>query len=430
MSRGSELPPLRVEQALTLLPDLDALVPLRALLVSTSKAGGPGLSPEWPDRTVGKRSLELDHLRARLPQAIARVNHHFSSLYEAALAALEAERRGDLPGAVEELIRSGSAEQQVGRYGQARLWYDHALRVAEYLRDRRPEVRVLLELGRLEQHRGRLDQSARCCQRALVLAEVESDRTSMALACQGLGDVSLHNGQPMGAGSWYSRGLTLSQDPGLTADLTLGLAEVARRRQQPEVALERLTEARRAFAERKDAVGMARALLCQARLAAGAARAPEALGLLQEALASLRDVPDRQALELEARLEIGHIYLSQGRLPDVEHEVRRAEEVAIEHNLIRELAALYLLLGEVRARQGDESGFVFFENAIALCRGQEPARDLEAEAYLAYARFRRALGDPEEARACLERGRDILESLGTTPGLVQIQAELARLAPA
>ncbi|HKV75936.1 MAG TPA: tetratricopeptide repeat protein [Gemmatimonadales bacterium] len=427
MSRGSEFPPLRVEQALNLLPDLDALVPLRALLVSTSRAVGPGISPESPDRTVGKRQLELDYLRSRLPQAVARVSHHFSSLYEAALAALEAEQRGDLSAAVEELIRSGNAEQQVGRFGQARLWYDHALRVAEFLRDRRPEVRVLLAIARLEQQRGRLDQAGRCCQRALVLAEAESDRLSVALACEGLGNISLTTGQAVGAGSWFSRGMEFSDEPGLTARFALGLAEVARRRKMEEVAMQRLDQARRAFTELRDSEGLARALLCQGRLSAGREKNSEALASLQEALACLRDAPGRQALEIEVRLEIGRIYLAEGRLLDVEHEVRRAEELAIAHNLTRALASLYLLLGEVRQRQGDDSGFVFFENAIALCRGAEPARDLEGAAYLAYARFRRALGDADEARACLERGREILESLGDSGAVARAGAEMAEL---
>jgi tetratricopeptide (TPR) repeat protein len=429
VNRAFELPPLRVEQALNLLPDLDALVPLRALLVSTSQAAGPGLSRDWPDLTVGKRHLELEHLRARLPQAIARINAHFNTLYESALAALEAEQRGDLAAAVDQMIRSGNSEQEVGRFGQARLWFDHALQVAEQLRDRRPEVRVLLEIARLERRRGRLDQSGRCCQRALVLAEAVSDRSSVAEACQGLGDVALAADQPVGAGSWYSRALGFSDDPGLSAELELGLSEVARRRGAGEAALPRVEQARRAFAALNDTAGVARALLCRGRLAAAAGRTSEALGSLQEALASLRDVPGRQPLEIEVRLEIARIYLFAERLPDVEHEARRAEELAIAHNLIRELATLYLLLGEVRKRQGDESGFVFFENAIALCRGREPARHLEAEAYLSYAEFRRALRDPEEARVCLERGRDIFESLGDMGGLARVRAALGELPP-
>jgi tetratricopeptide (TPR) repeat protein len=226
----------------------------------------------------------------------------------------------------------------------------------------------------------------------------------------------------MGAASWYTRGLGFSDDSGLTAELALGLAEVARRLGTPDVALQRLDQARRAFAALENPAGIARVLLCQARIAAAADRTSEALGALQEALASLRDVPGRQPLEIEVRLEIGRIYLAAGWLPDVEHEVRRAEEEAITHNLSRELVRVYLLLGEVRRRQGDESGFVFFENAIALCRGLEPALDLEGEVYLAYGRFRETLGELEEARACLERGRDIRISLGDSAALAAVSS--------
>lgn len=429
MSRASEPPPLRVEQALRLLPDLDALVPLRALLIATSQSLDPGTSPGWPDRTVGKRRLELEQLRDRLPQAIARVASHFTALYEAAVGALEAEQRGDLASAVRELVRSGESELSVGRYGQARLWYDHALRFAEELRDRRPEIRVLLQIGQLEQARGRLDQSARCCQRALVLAEAESDRASVALACQGLGDVALASGQPVGAGSWYARGLGFSDEARLTAELNLGLAEVARQRGLEEVALGRLDRTRRAFAALNHAEGLARVHLCEGQLEAGRGRRQEALGCFQEALGRLRDAPGRHALEIAVGLEICRIHLDEERLPDAEDEARRGEELAIAHNLTRELARLYLILGEIRGRRRDESGFVFFENAIDLSRGLEPARDLEGEAYLQYARFRRAIGEPDEARACLDRAREIFESLGETGALARVRSEFDELTP-
>jgi hypothetical protein len=87
-------------------------------------------------------------------------------------------------------------------------------------------------------------------------------------------------------------------------------------------------------------------------------------------------------------------------------------------------------MGKVRGLQGDDTGFVFFEKAVELCRGTNPTPKLEAEAYMAYALFRDGFGDREEARAYLERAREILETLTDGPSLERIDNELRRIRPA
>ena len=55
----SPLPPVRVEQALRLLPELEVLLPLRSLILAASR---PEEQAQWashgPYLTVGKRSVE------------------------------------------------------------------------------------------------------------------------------------------------------------------------------------------------------------------------------------------------------------------------------------------------------------------------------------------------------------------------------------
>jgi tetratricopeptide (TPR) repeat protein len=246
----------------------------------------------------------------------------------------------------------------------------------------------------------------------------------VALACQGLGNVALANAQPLGAEAWYGRAVRFADDVSVAAELALGLAEVARLRGQTEIALGRLERARDTFAMLGDSEGLARVLLCEGRLEAAQGRHQHALRSFREALGRLRDTHGRHALEITVGREISLIHLEDGRLPDAEDEVRRAEELAVARNLTRELARLYLILGAVRSRQGNESGFIFFENAIELCRGLEPARDLEAESYLEYSRFRRATGEADEANAYLDRAREILEPMGDSPLLTKVRAEL------
>jgi hypothetical protein len=88
---------------------------------------------------------------------------------------------------------------------------------------------------------------------------------------------------------------------------------------------------------------------------------------------------------------------------------------------------VYVIMGRLRGRQGDENGFVFFEQAIELCRSGEPARRLEADVYREYATFRTTMGDRHEARAYLERARDLLEPFGDDVALDRINQDLRQL---
>jgi len=139
-------------------------------------------------------------------------------------------------------------------------------------------------------------------------------------------------------------------------------------------------------------------------------------------------VTDRDpVLELSVRLRLAELYLDLDRLPDAEDETRRAEDVAITCQQTRWLARVYLIMGKIRGRQGDENGFVFFEQAIDLCRSGEPARRLEADVYREYARFRAIMGDRDEARAYLERARELLEPFGDAAARERIDEDLQRL---
>ena len=63
-------PPVRVDKALGLLPELEALVPLRALLVSIARpADGALWASSGPYLTLGKRGIQPDELARRMPQA-------------------------------------------------------------------------------------------------------------------------------------------------------------------------------------------------------------------------------------------------------------------------------------------------------------------------------------------------------------------------
>lgn len=387
---------------------MDALAPLRAFLVSTSRSRA---SAE-PQETVGKRYIQGGDLTDLVPRAVARVSEHFAALYGCAVEALEAEQHGDLGAAVRALLRAGLWEERVGRYQQSGAWYYHARRIAEGLRDRRPEIESLRHLGHLEAARGYLEAAARLYERSYRLAENELDNEGATLACEGQGEVAVAQSKWQGAEAWYTRGLRfVGEDHPLAARLYLGLSRVARQRDQPQLAVDRLKHARHLFEQLQHGEGMVLSLKAAGDLEAAQSHHAEALTLYLEALNKLPRAGGTPELEMEIRLRICELFVSWGRLPDAEDHVRRAEETAIMNNLTAQLARLYVLMGKLRGRQGDEQGFVFFEKAIELCQGAEPAPRLEAEVYREYGLFRTELGERDEGLAYLQRAREILETL-------------------
>ena len=428
---GSQPPPqlLRVEQALRLLPDVEDLAPLRGFVVSLSSSRSPeAWAAAEPNRTIGKRTLDPTTLRARVPQVLNRVTGRVAVLYDAAVDALESEQSGDFSQAVRALVRAGAYEEQSVRYSQAHAWYRQALGVAEQLRDRQPEMEALCHLGRLEASRGYLDEGARAFQRSLALAEAELDNEHAAGACKGLGDVLFAQSQWAGAEAWFARGLQYAKsNRAMAGSLSLGLGQAAQRRGEHGVAVERMRWALENFAAVGDNAGVIRTLLARGLMEAAEGKTAEALATYREALSHLPVSDPDPVLELSVRLRLAELYIDLGRLPDADDETRRAEDLAITHQQPRWLARTYVIMGKLRGRQGDENGFVFFEQAIELCRSGEPARRLEADVYREYAGFRTTMGDRHEARAYLERARDLLEPFGDAVALDRIEQELRQL---
>jgi tetratricopeptide (TPR) repeat protein len=419
---------LRVEQALRLLPEVAFTEPLRALLAAASR---PEHSEAWtsePCGTVGKRLLDLSEVRMRLPEAVQRISERLAMLYEAAVDVLEAEQRGDMAGAVRALLRAGELEESTGRWTQACPWYLHALGIAEELRDRRPEIEALQRVGRADSARGHLERAGRSFQRSLALAEAELDAEGVALACQGLGDVAVARSQWAGAEAWFAKGLEyVGGDHLLVARLTLALGRVALARGLDEVAGERLVRALKTFVSAADAEGHVRVLHAQALVASHRGQIAEVFARHAEALERLREVPAAASLEIEIRLSFGEVLLGAYRLLDAEDQLRRAEELAIAHDLPQLLARLYVVLGKVRSARGDENGFVFFEKALELCAGLEPAPRLAADVWLEYARFRSSLGEFNEARAYFESARSLLQRFDEVHAVMRVEDELGQL---
>ena len=423
-------PALRVERALRLLPDLEALTPLRALLVATSRAdAGAQWASSGPYLTMGKRGVDPGELRRRLDETLEQITEHLSLLYHAYVDALEALSAGDPAPAVAALVRAGHAEEGPGRLSQAREWYEVALKLADELQDRRPEIAILGALGRLARTQGHFQQGARYFQRCLALAEAEFDQSGVAEACAGLGSLAAAQGQWGGARAWYRKGLTAAQagrDLKKIGHLYHRLASVDYHDGDTAAALEHLQEARRSVESIQDAEGLARVLAAQGDVESDQGQADAAALSYREGLAWARRAAAPE-VECAILIRLAVFHLTGDRFHEAEEELRRAEQTAIAHTLSRRLVQVYTLMGKLRGRQKDETGFVFFEQAIELCRGAERAPSAEGRLYHEYGNFRSMLGSPDEARAYLEKARAIFESLGETGELEGVEADLERI---
>jgi tetratricopeptide (TPR) repeat protein len=379
--------------------------------------------------TICKRDVEPSELRSRLDVLLQRVNRQLAEQYDAAITVIDRCQRGENAVAVTVLLAGGAREERAGRLAAARAWYSVALGIAEGLSDRHPEIATLLALGGIDRRGGAFAAAARTYQRCLALAEAEGDVAGALGATLSLGEIAITLGNTAGARAWCTRGLRQAQG----ADLRVMIgrvhrlfAAVALREGDLREAQEALLAARACFRADEDAADLARVLLTEGTLHEALDDRAAAAADYREALMwTLLDasVPE---LELAIRLGLARLHTRGDRLLEAEEEMRRAEERALEEGLSSWLVRIYVRMGETRGRARDEDGFVFFEQAIELCRSLECTSLLEAEVYRAYGDFREALGDLETAGACFERAERILQPLGTAvdPALLAVSALL------
>jgi tetratricopeptide (TPR) repeat protein len=424
-------PPLRVERALRVLPDLATLLPLRALLIASSRPDRRGVwASAGPYLTVGKHLVQPAELAAHVPKLLEQVQTHLAALYAAVIEALEAEQRGDPGAEVAALMRAAQREELLGRLSEARRWCESALTVSGSLQDRRAETEVLLSLGRLCLALGQYPDSARHYQRAFALAEAEFDQSEVIEAAEGLARIALAQESWPGAQAWFSRALRLAEagdNATHVAQLQQQIATVALGRGDLTAAREQLARAREGCEALGMPLEMARVLSTEALLNARLGSPPRAVAAYREALAWIRRAGGQAKLEATIRLDLAALYLESERYLEAEQEARGAERLAITHNLTRHLVEVYTFLGRVRGHQRDETGFVFFEQALELCRGLDRSPAVAGQVYYAYAAFRERIGQPADARELLQHARTSFEPLGEVPQLERVRADLARL---
>lgn len=420
-------PHLLVERALALVPDLEEFLPLNDALIGASRVDADKVwarSGEYA--TIGKRVVDTQRLEAMVETLLARSQERLRALFDLVLAAIRAQREGDAGGAAELLIRAGEMEEGERRLEKAERIYRLALGISRDLRARDPHVLALRRLGRAARAAGRLDQAWSWYEQSFALAADAMDVAGQVIACQGLGNVCDDRGERERARLWWERGLEMAAglgDPALEWPLLANLSVLGMLEGD-------LPEAERLLARARERI--------EATAAPGAGlywRNNRGLLLLEHGDAVEAEAVFREALaeadghwELTLRVNLGEALLRQDRLLEASDEARRAEEIAIVHRMVPDLVDVYSLLGAIARERCDDEGFVFYEQALRVCRERAlPARN-EAAILHGYGRLHAACGRADEGRGYLEAARDVYLRLGFAPELARVEADLAPLA--
>ena len=418
---------LLVERALALVPDCEEFLPLRDAVIGTSRVDREKM---W-DRssayaTLGKRVVDAARLEELVPRVVERAQQRLREIFSLVAAAIREQQAGDLAAAAQTLVRAGEMEEADRHLDRAEKIYTMALEVADGLRDRAPQILALRRLGRTLRAAGRLDEAWGWYERSYELACDEGDVAGQAIACQGLGNLCDDRGHREHSRFWNERGLRLAvalDSPSLEWPFHNNLAVLAMLRGELAEAEEILARSRSCI----EAAGEPGALpfwynnrgllLTESGDAAGAEAA------FREAL---EGGPDPW-WEMTILVNLGHALVRQDRLFEAEEEARRAEEIAIVGRFIPDLVDVYELLGELARNRCDEEGFVFYEQALRVCRERDLPAKTVASVHHGYGRLHAACGRPAEARAYLELARETFQSLGMPPEVERVESALDAL---
>ncbi|HEX2206590.1 MAG TPA: hypothetical protein VHG93_02850 [Longimicrobium sp.] len=421
---------IKIDAALKALPEAADLAPLREALLGMARANqGLGWADSEAYATVDTRLADLAGAEALVPELADGLRARAEEVMRHTLAALRAVAAADYEEAARHLVAAGEVEERARRLDEAERIYERALELGRKPRNRRAEGLALRRLGRIARTRGAWARAGRLYAQGYQVAQAQRDVDGSIVACQGLGNVAVDQGRWDEARAWYLRGLELCPAEPASAEfvhLANGMAVAERRRGDVDAAAEWLSLAR----EVAGALGDDGLL---GYLENGWGMLELARGTPQRAEAAFRHALER-VLDPFARvtvtLNLSDALLRQGRLREAEAAAREAEALALHHRAILDLPEAYRRLGAVAAARRDREGFVFYEQALEICREHHLPSFEAAVTQHQYGAFEAALGDTESAAARLREAVRMYDEAGAAVESAAAAAELERLGEA
>jgi len=418
---------IKIDAALKALPDAAELAPLREALLGMARADqGLGWADAEAYATVDTRLADLAGAEALVPALAERARARVDEVMRHAVAALRGVAASDWEAAARHLVSAGEVEERERRLDQAERYYERALELGRKARNRRAEGLALRRLGRAARARGAWIRAERLYAQGYQVAQAQRDPAGAVVACQGLGNVAVDQGRWDEARGWYLRGLGQCPADPPTAEfvhLANGMSVAERRRNDWESAAEWLSLAAE-VARRLDDEGL------RGYVENGWGMLELAHGSPARAEAAFRDALAR-ALDPFARvtvtLNLSDALLRQGRLAEAEGAARQAEALALHHRAILDLPEAYRRLGAVAGARRDREGFLFYEQALEICREHHLPPYEAAVTQHQYGAFEAALGDTASGAARLAEARRMYEDAGAGVEAAVAAAELEGL---
>jgi tetratricopeptide (TPR) repeat protein len=420
---------LKIDAALKAIPETDDLAYLREALLSASRADGGlawGSAEDYP--ALNTRLADPAALESQVEALAERVRRRVEGVMRHTVRALAALERGDAAEAARHLVAAGEVEEGERRLGQARELYERALEIGRKPRDRRGEGLALRRLGRVARAMGQWEPATRRYQESFDVSVAQRDEVGAVVACQGLGNVHVDQSRWSEAREWYLRGVERCPARPPTAEyvhLCVGLSVVERRLGALDAAAEWLARGE------ASAAGLGDALM--AYVDHGWARLHLARGQAEDAESAFRRALGREldpGFRVAVMAGLSEPLLRQGRTREAQAVARDAEALAIHSHAVLRLPDVYRALGAAAAERGDAEAFLFYEQALEVCRDHGlPAFEAAATQHH-YGRLEARRGDSEAAAARLGEAYRLYTELGARLEADEVAQELGRMGAA
>ena len=417
---------LKIDAALKAIPETDDLAHLRAALLSGSRAdGGLAWGSAGDYATIDLRLADPAALEGQIDALADRVRRRVERVMRHTVRALAALERGDPAEAARHLVAAGEVEEGERRLHEARHFYERALEVGRKPRDRRGEGLALRRLARVARAMGQWELSARRYEEGFEVSVAQRDDMGAVVACQGMGNVHVDQSRWSEARAWYLRGVERcpARPPIMEyVHLCVGLSVVERRLGDLDAAAEWLARGEESAAGLGDGV-MGYVEHAWGRLHLARGEAAEAESAFGRALARELDPVVRVAV----MVALSELLLGQARAREAFAVARDAEALAIRSRAVLKLPDVYRALGAAAEERGDTEAFLFYEQALGVCRDHGlPAFEVAATQH-SYGRFEARRGDSEAGAARLREAHRLYAAMGARMEAEEVAEELGRM---
>lgn len=412
------------------LPEMEEMDTLRFALVS---AAMPDPEKEWAASsayaTIDKRIIGVEGVTEALLDAEKNLRDQISELFATVQVLLRACYAGEETEAAQQLIVQGERYEQRGQLSRAKQFYDHALQLSLPLANRTAQGSALRHIGRVLLAWGHLAEAHQHYTRCIQVTRDTEDLETEINAHIGAGNALLRQGNRAAAEVAYHDALTRIVEERAEESLTLQRAQVynnlavaALRQDHIADAEHWLAKAAPLWETTPSPVDYAVFSLFQAelRLRQGS---PDDARILYEKALTVNAHPGISAL---TAIDLAELCMAEGYVQDAVRWSRTAEDYAIAARSVDYLCYVYRGLGNIARDTGHEDGVAFYEKALDMARVRGLSFS-EAQTLTDYAELRARADGVEEARAYLERARNIFLEVGATPEARRAEEALAKL---